>query len=188
VGSHVGHGMKLLQLFAQYDRIRVENPLEDLQIKFTRQVASGREFVAYVDAIGYLDGAPCVIDWKTTSARYPEEPQGLLSLDPQLVCYSWITGQPTVSFVVFVRKQLPEIQFLKAEIRISKGPSSSNWLNKRFLDRIRRFSLPFRNPLPAKRMHELFVSGPLLGNDDLTGENLIRRPGEDLGWIDQIPD
>jgi hypothetical protein len=26
------------------------------------------------------------------ASRYPEEPAGLLALDPQLVCYSWVTG------------------------------------------------------------------------------------------------
>jgi len=32
-----------------------------------------------VDAIGTLDGTRCLIEWKTTSSRYPEEPDGLLS-------------------------------------------------------------------------------------------------------------
>ena len=34
-------------------------------------------FVAYVDALGELDGTPCVLEWKTTSARYPDEPAGI---------------------------------------------------------------------------------------------------------------
>jgi hypothetical protein len=42
------------------------------------------EFVAYIDAIGKLDGTGCLLKWKTTSSRYPEEPRGLLALDPQL--------------------------------------------------------------------------------------------------------
>ena len=57
-----------------------------------------------------------LIDWKTTTSRYSEEPEGLLSLDPQLICYSWISGIPDVAFVVFVRKQPPEIQYLKTTI------------------------------------------------------------------------
>ena len=44
------------------------------------------------------------VDWKTTTARYPEEPQGLLALDPQLICYSWMSGISDVALVVFVRK------------------------------------------------------------------------------------
>jgi hypothetical protein len=40
----------------------------------------------------------------------------LLALDPQLVCYSRITGEPNVGFVAFVRKRLVEIQYLHATI------------------------------------------------------------------------
>jgi hypothetical protein len=40
----------------------------------------------------------------------------LLSLDPQLICYSWLTGISEVAFVVFVRKHHPEIQYLRATI------------------------------------------------------------------------
>ena len=78
---------------------------KDLQVKLIRSLPGDNEFVAYIDALGELDGMPCVIDWKTTTSRYPEEPEGLLSLDPQLICYSWISGIPDVAVVVFVRKQ-----------------------------------------------------------------------------------
>ena len=77
---------------------------------------NGNEFVAYVDAIGYLDGNRRLLEWKTTSARYPEQPEGLISLDLQLVCYSWITGMSDVAIVAFVRKRVPEIQYLLASI------------------------------------------------------------------------
>jgi len=69
-----------------------------------------------VDAIGLLDGAKRLLEWKTTSARYPEQPEGLTSLDLQLVCYSWITGISDVAIVAFVRKRVPEIQYLLASI------------------------------------------------------------------------
>ena len=58
----------------------------------------------------------CLLEWKTTASRYPEEPDGLLALDPQLVCYSWITGISDVAQVVFVRKRLIEVQYLKTTI------------------------------------------------------------------------
>jgi len=74
------------------------------------------DFVAYVDALGKLDGKGCLLEWKTTASRYPEEPDGLLALDPQLVCYSWITGISDVAQVVFVRKRLIEVQYLKTTI------------------------------------------------------------------------
>jgi hypothetical protein len=81
-----------------------------------RALPGGSEFVAYLDAIGEIDGQHCLIDWKTTTSRYSTAPEGLLSLDPQLICYSWISGIPEVALVVFVRKHAPEIQYLRASI------------------------------------------------------------------------
>jgi len=109
-------GIQLLERFCQDDRIRVRQPRRNLQIKFVRPLATGTDFVAYVDAIGKVDGRQCLIEWKTTSSRYPDEPEGLLALDPQLVCYSWITGISEVAQVVFVRKRLVEIQYLHTTI------------------------------------------------------------------------
>ena len=84
-------------------------------MKFTRP-SGQNDFVAYVDAMGELDGKRCLLEWKTTSSRYPEEPDGLLALDPQLVCYSWVTGIAEVAQVVFVRKRLVEIQYFRTTI------------------------------------------------------------------------
>src|SRR5207247_631733 len=64
----------------------------NLQIKFARPISGQNEFVAFIDAIGQLDGRRSLIEWKTTASRYSEAPDGLLALDPQLVCYSWMTG------------------------------------------------------------------------------------------------
>jgi len=63
-----------------------------------------------------VDGQHCLIGWKTTTSRYSTEPEGLFSLDPQLICYSWISGIPEVALVVFVRKHASEIQYLRASI------------------------------------------------------------------------
>src|SRR5213076_514143 len=109
-------GIQLLDRFCQDERVRVRQPQRNLQTKVVRSLSSQNEFVAYVDAIGYLDGTHCVLEWKTTSSRYPEQPEGLLALDPQLVCYSWITGISEVAQVVFVRKRLVEIQYLHTTI------------------------------------------------------------------------
>ncbi len=57
-----------------------------------------------------------MIEWKTSAARYPEQPDALLALGPQLAAYSWATGEPEVAFFVFVRKRLSEIQYLRATI------------------------------------------------------------------------
>ena len=40
----------------------------------------------------------------------------MTALDPQLVGYSWLTGEPEAALVVFVRKRLPEIQYLRTTI------------------------------------------------------------------------
>src|SRR6202171_1194663 len=61
-------GIHLLQRFVQDDRVRVRNPQENLQMKILRSLAGGSEFVAYLDAIGEIDGARCLIDWKTTAS------------------------------------------------------------------------------------------------------------------------
>jgi hypothetical protein len=106
-------GIMLLTRFCQDDRVQVPQPRRNLQIKFNRPLTGKNDFVAYIDAIGKLDGRRCLLEWKTSSCRYPEEPAGLLSLDPQLVCYSWITGIADVAQVVFVRKRLVEVQYLK---------------------------------------------------------------------------
>src|ERR1700693_3921651 len=97
-------GVQLLDRFAQDDRIRIRQPRCNLQVKFTKPLAGQNDFVAYVDAIGELDGTRCLLEWKNTASRYLEEPAGLLALDPQLVCYSWVTGIADVAQVVFVRK------------------------------------------------------------------------------------
>src|SRR3989449_1737145 len=73
-------GIQLLERFAQDDRIHIRQPRRNLQIKFTRSVSGRNDFVAYVDAIGKLDGKGCLLEWKTTSSRYPEKPDGLLAL------------------------------------------------------------------------------------------------------------
>jgi hypothetical protein len=51
--------------------------------KITRALSNGNEFVPYVDAIGQLNGTQRLLEWKTTSARYPDQPEGLTSLDLQ---------------------------------------------------------------------------------------------------------
>ena len=70
----VHQGVHLLGRFAQDNRIRISQPKENLQIKVVRELPNGNQFISYIDAIGELDGVRCVMDWKTTSSRYPEEP------------------------------------------------------------------------------------------------------------------
>jgi len=83
--------VQLLDRFCQDGRARVHQPQRNLQVEFKRPIPRKDNFVAYIDAIGQLDGSRCLLEWKTSCRRYPVEPTGLLALDPQLICYSWNT-------------------------------------------------------------------------------------------------
>jgi hypothetical protein len=182
-------GIHLLEKFAREDRVCVKRPEGNLQLKITRPL-EGHDFVSYIDAIGELDGKRCLIDWKTTTSRYSEEPQGLLSLDPQLICYSWISGIPDVAFVVFVRKQAPEIQYLKATISEEQRREFGR-LVETTIHQLE--SGHFSSHSGIRFPQNGCVSCPHLGlcldNKKLIETNLIRRPGaSDLDWLDELVD
>src|SRR5436189_6393506 len=170
-------GIQLLERFCQEDRVRIRQPHRNLQTKFVRPLSSQNEFVAYIDAIGRLDDQSCLLEWKTTSSRYPEEPDGLLALDPQLVCYSWITGVSEVAQVVFVRKRLVEIQYLHTAItdeqRREFGPLVHNTIQQiesaQFLP---HSGIRF----PQNPCSSCPYIGLCLGKQPLV-DALIRRPG-----------
>ena len=44
-------------------------------MKLTRSLPSRQPILSYIDAIGELMGAKCIIDWKTTTSRYPDQPR-----------------------------------------------------------------------------------------------------------------
>ena len=184
----VHQGIHLLQRFAQDDRIRVSNPQQNLQLKIIRTLPGNNEFVAYIDAIGELDGRHCLIDWKTTTTRYAEEPLGLLTLDPQLICYSWISGLSDVAMVVFVRKQRPEIQYLKTSISEEQRREFGR-LVETTIGQVE--SGQFHGHSGIRFPQNGCVSCPHLGlclNDQQRIDvNLIRRPGaSDLDWLDEL--
>jgi CRISPR/Cas system-associated exonuclease Cas4 (RecB family) len=180
-------GIQLLERFAQDDRVQIRQPRKNLQIKFTRPMPKGNDFVAYVDAIGQLDGTRCLIEWKTTSSRYPEEPNGLLMLDPQLVCYSWITGVSEVAQVVFVRKRLVEIQYFRTTISDQQRVEFGQLVQ----DTVRQIEaaqfLPHSGVrFPQNPCTSCPYVGLCLGQPELVETTLIRRPGDDLGLFDEL--
>jgi len=181
-------GIMLLERFCQEDRVRIREPHQDLQIKFTREFAERNDFVAYVDAIGELDGTRCLLEWKTTSSRYPEEPEGLLALDPQLVCYSWMTGIAEVAQVVFVRKRLVEIQYLRTTISDEQRQEFGHLVE----DTITRIEsgqfLPHSGiRFPKNPCSSCAYVGLCLGRQDMVDTSLVRRPGADgLDWLDEL--
>ena len=181
-------GIMLLDRFCQDDRIRIRQPRRSLQIKFVRPISGNNEFVAYVDAIGKLDGTGCLLEWKTTSSRYAEEPDGLLALDPQLVCYSWITGISEVAQVVFVRKRLVEVQYLRTTITDERRLEFGQLVQ----DTIGRIEsaqfLPHSGiRFPQNPCSSCPYVGLCLGKPDAVATVLVRRPGaENLGWLDEL--
>ena len=180
-------GIQLLERFAQDGRVRIPGPRTHQQVQFTRRVNTSNSFVAYVDAIGKLDNTPCVIEWKTTSARYPDEPAGISALDPQLVCYSWMTGMDEVAQVVFVRKRLVEVQYLRATITDEQRREFATLVD----DTVRRIEsgpfLPHRGiRFPQNPCTTCPFIGLCLDKRDLVEAGLVRKPGVDLGLFDEL--
>ncbi len=180
-------GIQLLERFAQDGRVSVSKPRACQQIQFNRTLGSGANFVAYVDAVGALDGMPCVLEWKTTSARYPEEPSGISALDPQLICYSWMTGISEVAQVVFVRKRLVEVQYLRATITDEQRQEFGSLVD----DTVRRIESGMFLPQSGIRFPQNpcttcpFI-GLCLGRPDMVAGALVRKPGVDLGLFDEL--
>jgi CRISPR/Cas system-associated exonuclease Cas4 (RecB family) len=181
-------GLMLLNRFCQDNRVMVQQPQRNLQIKFTRPVSDKNDFVAYIDAIGSLDGRRCLLEWKTSSSRYPEEPEGVLSLDPQLVCYSWMTGIADVAQVVFVRKSLVEVQYLRTTITDEKRQEFGHLVE----GTIRRIESADFLPHSGIRFPQNPCStcpyvGLCLGKQEMIDAAVVRRPGADsLDWLDEL--
>jgi len=180
-------GIQLLERFAQDDRICIRQPQKNLQVPFTRSLSDGRQFVAYVDAIGHLDGSRRLLEWKTTSCRYPEEPEGLLTLDPQLICYSWMSGIADVAQIVFVRKRLVEVQYLRTTITDEQRGEFGQLVE----DTIRRIEsaqfLPHSGiRFPQNPCTSCPYLGLCLGKPSLIEGTIARRPGDHLGWLDEL--
>jgi hypothetical protein len=183
-------GVHLLEKFAQADRVRINQPKEHLQLKIMRTLSADNQFVSYIDALGELDGKYCLMDWKTTTSRYSEEPSGILSLDPQLICYSWISGIADVAFVVFVRKQLPEIQYLKATISEEQRKEFGR-LVETTVHQLESglFGSHSGIRFPQNGCVSCAHLGLCLGKQQLIDANLIRRAGAtELDWLDELVD
>jgi PD-(D/E)XK nuclease superfamily protein len=186
----VHQGVHLLERFAQDDRVKIRHPEQDLQVKMVRSLPGGNEFVAYIDAIGELDGKQCLIDWKTTASRYPEEPAGLLSLDPQMICYSWISGIRDVALVVFVRKNRPEIQYLKTSITEEQWREYGRLVEATVSQIESGQFLPHSGiRFPQNACTSCSHLGLCLNSQELITTNLIRKPGASaLDWLDELVD
>jgi hypothetical protein len=180
-------GIQLLERFTQDGRVRVRQPHTHQQIRFTRTLSSGNNFVAFVDAVGALDSTPCVLEWKTSSARYPEEPDGIVALDPQLVCYSWMTGIEEVAQVVFVRKRTVEVQYLRAAITHQQRQEFATFVEGTVWRIESGLSLPQSGiRFPQNPCTTCPFLGRCLDQGDLVAAGLVRKPGVDLGLFNEL--
>jgi hypothetical protein len=183
-------GVHLLQRFAQDERIRIRQPQKNIQVKVLRSLSGGHEFVSYLDAIGTLDGMRRILDWKTTTSRYPEGPEGVLTLDSQLISYSWASGMPDVALVVFVRKHAPEIQYLSASISEDQRQEFGRVVEAT-VNQIEagQFSSHSGIRYPQNGCLSCPHLGLCLNNQQLIDRNLMRKPGAaDLDWLDELAD
>ena len=180
-------GFNLLDRFAQEDRVRIRRPRKSLRIKLTKPISPTNAFVSCLDAIGEVDGQRCIIDWKTTSSRYPHNASLMLGLDPQLVCYSWITGEPNVAFVVFVRKRMPEIQYFQTTIS-EKQREEFGILVASTIQRIESGSFLAHSGIrfPNNACTSCAHLGLCLSSHPMIESRLVRREGNDLDWLDEL--
>lgn len=180
-------GIMLLHRFCQENRVEVPQPKQNLQLKLTRTIGRN-DFVAYIDALGQLDGKHCLLEWKTSCARYTEAPDGVLALDPQLLCYSWVSGIADVAQIVFVRKRLVEIQYLQTSFTDEQRQEFGQLVHDTILRIESTQFLPNSGiRFPHNPCSSCAYVGLCLGKQDLAETQLIRRPGaEDFGWIDEL--
>src|SRR5256884_8778480 len=96
----------------------------------------------------------------------------------QIQCYSWITGVSDVAQVVFVRKRLVEIQYLRTTIT-DKQRQEFGYLVE---DTIRRIESGHFMPhsgirFPQNPCTTCSYIGLCLGQQELAQNRLVRRPG-----------
>ena len=76
LGADVRQGIQLLERLAQDNRIRIRQPQSE-SAEEARSVASERQRLRGLPRCHRdLDGTKALLEWKTTTARYPEEPEG----------------------------------------------------------------------------------------------------------------
>jgi hypothetical protein len=108
-------------------------------------------------------------------------------LDPQLVCYSWMTGISEVAQVVFVRKRMVEVQYLQAAITEQQRQEFETLVD----DTVRRIESGLFLPHSGIRFPQNpCTTCPFLGlcldQRELVETALVHKPGVDLGLFDEL--
>jgi hypothetical protein len=165
----------------------VPQPERNLQVQVLKWLDGQDDFVGFVDAIGELDNQRCLLEWKVTSRCYPRQPGSLAQLDPQLVCYSWLTGIERAALVVFVRRRFPEVQYLRATITTAERENFAAVVAET-TRQIERAHFP-QHPgirFPQDRCVSCPFSGLCLGDKALIQLYLQRNREAELGWLDEL--
>jgi len=101
-----------------------------------------------------------------------------------------MSGIQDVVLVVFVRKHLPEIQYLKATISEEQRKDFGR-LVEATVGQLEAGQFPSHSGIrfPQNGCVSCSHLGLCLNNQQLIETNLIRRPGtSDLDWLDQLVD
>ena len=107
-----------------------------------------------------------------------------------MICYSWISGIPDVAVVVFVRKSVPEIQYLKASIT-DEQRSEYGRLVEATVGQIQSGQFLSHSGIrfPQNGCVSCSHLGLCLDRPELVAANLIRKPGANaLDWLDELVD
>ncbi len=185
--SMLDQGYELLELFVRQQRVHIARPLQDLQIKFLKRLDPQNEFVGFIDAVGALDGQSCLMDWKTSASCYAAQPEGIVALDPQLVCYSWLTDIAEVALVVFVRKRLPEIQYLRATITEDQRAEFGRLVEATIRQiEAAEFFAHSGIRFPQNQCSSCAFIGLCLKQQPQVEARLDRKDGVNLDWLDEL--
>jgi hypothetical protein len=92
-----------------------------------------------------------------------------------------------VAFVVFVRKRLPEIQYLRSTITEERRREFGQ-LVEDTVAQIEAAQFPLHPGIrfPQNGCTSCQYLGLCLQNQPLIDGKLLRRPGGDLGWLDEL--
>jgi hypothetical protein len=114
-------------------------------------------------------------------------PKGLLALDPQLICYSWVTGISEVAQVVFVRKSLVEVQYLHTTITDDQQKEFGHLVKNTIRQIESGYFLPHSGiRFPQNPCTSCPYIGLCLARQELVKATLVRQPGVDLGLFDEL--
>ena len=111
-----------------------------------------------------------------------------MALDPQLLCYSWITGIHAVAQVVFVRKRLVEIQYLQTTISDQQRQEFSEVVHSTIHQIESAQFLPHSGiRFPQNPCSSCSYVGLCLNKPQLVETRLMRKPGaQDFGVFDEL--